>query len=149
MQARGNCRSWPPPAVRRPAGRRRDRSRALRANDPRPLAPPFARATGRNRARARVAPDTGGSRRLLSLPGCPEEAPDRVGKPLPDRALICESTLAALGQLIDASAPSGIGGDPSPGEEACLLEPVEHRIDRSFGQVERTSGPALDLLDDG
>src|SRR5262249_379741 len=145
--ARELRRTSPARAAPPPAGPLRDRSPLPPAGDPRPLVRPAAKAPGRSRARPRAAPGTPGSCRPPSRPPFPDQAPDRGGEPLPHRALLRERTLAAPGQLVDAPPPAGIGRDPAAGEQARMLEPVQHRIDRALRQVECARAPALDFLD--
>ena len=60
---------------------------------------------------------------------------------------VCERAVARFGQGIDPPPPARISGGPAAGEQACLFEPMQRRVDRALGKIERTAASPLDLLD--
>src|SRR5262249_13015087 len=108
-----------------------------------------ARALDGNRARGPGGPRTPRSRRVLPWPASPEETADGLGKLLPDRPPLAELAPTAPGDRIHAPPSPGIGRHPAPGQKPGLLEPMQHRVDCPFREIERAAAPALDLLDTG
>jgi hypothetical protein len=77
-----------------------------------------------------------------------EETADGIGKAPPDGTLISQGAAAAPCQRINSALPSRLRPGPATAEQTRLFEAVERRVDRSFGQIERTAAAATDLLDD-
>src|SRR5262249_22053438 len=79
--------------------------------------------------------------------GSSEETANRIGKLLPDCSPLGESALAASGQCVDPTPPSGLGDYPATGKQACLLKTMQRGVDRSLREIERLAAPAPDFLD--
>jgi hypothetical protein len=77
-----------------------------------------------------------------------EETADSIGKAPPDCTLISQSGAATPRQRINSAPPSRLRRRPPAAEQTRLFEAVECRVNRSFGQIERTAAAAADLLDD-
>src|ERR1700754_900842 len=57
--------------------------------------------------------------------------------------------MAAAGQGVHPPLSPGLCRRPTTGKEACLLETMKRRINRSFRQIEGLAALALDRLDYG
>src|SRR5438270_285979 len=77
-----------------------------------------------------------------------EETADSIGKAPPDGTLISQGAAAAPCQRINSAPPSRLRRGPTASEQTRLFEAVECRVNRSFGQIERTAAAAANLLDD-
>jgi hypothetical protein len=77
-----------------------------------------------------------------------EETADCIGKAPPEGTLISQGDAAAPRQRINSALSSRLRRRPPAAEQTRLFEAVECRVDRSFGQIERTTAAAADLLDD-
>src|SRR5580692_2157520 len=82
------------------------------------------------------------------MDGFPEQTADRTGKALPERAFIRQRTAAAPRQRIYAPLSSRLASRPAAAEQSRLLKTMEHRVDRTFRQIECATTATVNLLND-
>src|SRR5262249_22668127 len=147
LQVRGDLRTFRPRGARLRIDHRYLLPRALPRGGRGPPAGSARTAPDHLPARA---PAVSCRRRSCWLSGSlvAKQAAYRGGKLIPYGPPLGKRPVSASGQGIDASAPSGIGGDPPAGQQAGLLEAVQRRIDCAFGKVECLIAPAANFLDD-
>src|SRR5216684_4813499 len=105
-------------------------------------------AIDRNRAFGRAARRNRRSSRGFAWPRSSKETSNCLGKLLPYLTPASKRPVSALGHAIDPAPTSCVGRYPAAGEQPCLLQAMQRRVDGAFRKIERTAAPASDFLDD-